>query len=233
MNNIVNISGLKIRERRNELGITQEELGRKIGVSRNTINNYEKGNIIPDSKQEILNKILFGSDDVQEKDTPYLVTSSGTKYYKLANNLFKMIVPFIPICAYAGYVDEYRDAEFIERLEEREFYVKEIHHGEYYSFEIKGDSMDDGSRDSLINGDVVLARNLDRSHWRGLRYKEVKAWIIVLKNTIVCKRIIDVDLKNGIFKCHSLNSSPEYADFDIKFDETVQIMNIVKRESDY
>lgn len=172
-------------------------------------------------------------DTPKEKKDIYLITKSGTKYYELPNGSFKMIVPFVPIKAYAGYVDECRDAEFIEQLEEREFHVKEIHLGKYYSFEIKGDSMDDNSRDSLINGDVVLARDLGRIHWKSLKYKEVKAWIIVLKNTIVCKEIVSVNLKEGTFRCHSLNTSPEYSDFDIKFDDTVQLMNIVKRESDY
>ena len=52
------MKGLEIKELREKLGITQEKLGLLIGVSRNTIINYEKGGKIPDSKREILSNIL-------------------------------------------------------------------------------------------------------------------------------------------------------------------------------
>jgi len=52
------MKGLEIKELREKLGMTQEKLGLLIGVSRNTIINYEKGGKIPDSKREILSKIL-------------------------------------------------------------------------------------------------------------------------------------------------------------------------------
>lgn len=45
----------KIRER---LGLTQDELAKQIGVSRNTIINYEKGGVIPESKRTILGNLF-------------------------------------------------------------------------------------------------------------------------------------------------------------------------------
>lgn len=38
----------RIRKRRLELGMTQEELARKVGVSRNAISMYETGNRTPE-----------------------------------------------------------------------------------------------------------------------------------------------------------------------------------------
>lgn len=165
---------------------------------------------------------------------PYLITKCGTKYYKQADGRFKMVVPFIPVRAYAGYADDHRDAVYIETLEEREFYVDDIHHGKYFAFEIKGDSMDNDSKRSLSDRDVVLARELAREHWRdGLRIQHYGAWIIVLKNTILCKQIITQDLEKGIITCHSLNESPEYSDFTLAMDDIRQLLNIVKKESSY
>ena len=43
-----------VKELRELLGLTQDELANKIGVTRNTIINYEKGGVIPASKEKLL-----------------------------------------------------------------------------------------------------------------------------------------------------------------------------------
>lgn len=53
------MKALDIKKRRVELGLTQDQLASEIGVSKNTILNYEKGKVIPDSKQHLLYKILY------------------------------------------------------------------------------------------------------------------------------------------------------------------------------
>ncbi|SFO05593.1 Helix-turn-helix [Paenimyroides ummariense] len=57
---------LDVKEIRKKLQLTQEELGNLIGVSRNTIINYEKGGKIPDSKSTILNNLL--NENAQNKN---------------------------------------------------------------------------------------------------------------------------------------------------------------------
>ncbi|MDR2921606.1 MAG: XRE family transcriptional regulator [Tannerella sp.] len=229
-----------------ESGISQRKFEIAIGKSNGYVNNIVKTisvdvlNSISKAYPELNADWLMTGEgkmlrsEQEEGGTPYLVTKSGTKYYELPNGSYKMVVPFIPVNAYAGYVDEYRDAEFYNKTGEREFNVKEIHHGRYLSFEIKGDSMDDDSKRSISDRDIVLARELGREHWKdGLHIKEYPAWIIVLKNTILCKHIIKQDLDNGTITCHSLNPSPEYCDFELKFDDILQLFNIIKKESDY
>jgi Predicted transcriptional regulators len=237
----------RLRYIRKALGKTQLEFADSLGMKQGSYSDVERGRTknISDHILKTIGRLynvsidylmtgegnMFTTDEDRE---PYLITKSGTKYYELPNGMFKMVVPFVPAKAYAGYVDEFKDAEFVKSLEEREFTVREIHHGRYYSFEIKGDSMDDDSKRSLSNGDIVLARDLGREHWKdGLRIKDYSAWIIVLKNTIVCKQIVEQDMEAGIITCHSLNPSPEYCDFKLHLDEIQQLLNIVKRESDY
>lgn len=228
-----------------ESGISQRKFEIAIGKSNGYVNN-----IVKTISVDVLNSISKAYPDLntdwlmtgegemlrsmQAGEDPYVITKSGTKYYQLDNGHYKMVVPFVPVNAYAGYIDEYRDAEFVEKLEEREFHVTEIHHGKYFAFEIKGDSMDDDSKKSISDKDVVLARELGREHWKdGLHIKEYGAWIIVLKNSILCKQIISQDLMEGTITCHSRNPSPEYSDFDLKLDDIRQLLNIVRRESDY
>lgn len=56
------MNGLQIKENREKQGLTQEGLAKLIGVSKNTILNYEKGKVIPESKNELLEKILLQND---------------------------------------------------------------------------------------------------------------------------------------------------------------------------
>lgn len=173
--------------------------------------------------------LRYNSESEQE---PYFINTSGVKYYEMPNGRFRMRVPMIPVKAYAKYVDEYRDAEFINHLEEVEFIVDKIGLGRYYAFEIKGDSMDDGSKRSICDKDVVLARELPKDYWRNkLHNDEYPFWIVTLSGTIVCKQIVEQDIEKGEIVCHSLNSSPEYADFRVCLDDVHQLCNIVAKQS--
>lgn len=168
-----------------------------------------------------------------KEDEPFLITKSGMKYYQMGNGKYRMRVPFIPAKAYAKYVDEVRDADFLgQGFEEFDFVVDQIGHGRYYAFEIKGDSMDDDSKRSISNGDIVLARELSREYWKSkLRTEDFPNWIIVLDSTILCKQIISQDMQECNIVCHSLNPSPEYADFKLNLNDVRQLCNIVQRVS--
>ena len=52
------MNALEIRESRKKLGFTQAELAKKLGVSVKTISNYENGEVIPESKTDLLHSIL-------------------------------------------------------------------------------------------------------------------------------------------------------------------------------
>lgn len=169
---------------------------------------------------------------LQEDQEPYFVNSSGAKYFELPNGRYRMRVPLVPVKAYAKYIDEYRDAEFVNDLEEVEFIVDKVGLGRYFAFEIKGDSMDDGSKRSLSDKDIVLARELSPEYWRNkLHNDEFPFWIITLDSTVVCKQIVDQDLDRCEIVCHSLNPSPEYADFTVSLNDVRQLCNIVARQS--
>lgn len=169
-----------------------------------------------------------------QPETPYYTTRNGVMYYEMPNGKYRMRVPLIPVKAYAKYVDEYRDADFINHLEQIEFIVDKIGLGQYYAFEIKGDSMDDDSKRSISDKDVVLARELKQDLWKNkLHNDEYPYWIIVLDNTIVCKQIIHHDVERCEITCHSLNMSPEYSDFTLSLNDVRQLCNIVAKQSNY
>lgn len=177
------------------------------------------------------NVVNLQSAATQDQE-PYFVNSSGVKYFEMPNGRFRMRVPLVPVKAHAKYVDEYRDAEFMNDLEEVEFIVDKIGLGRYYAFEIKGDSMDDGSKRSICDKDIVLARELSSDYWRNkLHNDEYPFWVIILDNTIVCKQIVAQNVEVCEITCHSLNPSPEYADFYLSLNDVRQLCNIVARQS--
>lgn len=67
---------LNIKELRKEKGFSQTDLAKRIGVSRQTIVNYEKGEVIPETKKELLYNILQNKpvDFVNEEGEDYTPT---------------------------------------------------------------------------------------------------------------------------------------------------------------
>lgn len=62
----------EIKEIRKSLNLSQEEFAKLIGVSKNTVYNYENGSKIPESKITILNKIKTKEHiSVNESTTTY------------------------------------------------------------------------------------------------------------------------------------------------------------------
>jgi len=64
----------ELKKMRKEAGLTQQELANLIGVSLKTIQNYENGEVIPETKHEILHRVLSKAI-VKEPETSYEFTS--------------------------------------------------------------------------------------------------------------------------------------------------------------
>ncbi len=227
--------------------VTAYRIWKDTAITKGTIANYLEGKTKPNKSNvgilasyfQVSEEWLMSGEGSMNKvgviddHSPHLITKSGVKYYELPNGKYRMRVPFVPIKAYAKYVDDCRDAEFVGgELEEFDFIVDQIGHGRYFAFEIKGDSMDDDSKRSLSNGDIVLARELNKSHWKDkLHVDDFPNWIIVLDTTILCKQITNQNMESCEITCHSLNPSPEYSDFNLKLNDVRQLCNIVQRVS--
>ncbi|NDV79049.1 XRE family transcriptional regulator [Dysgonomonas sp. 511] len=228
-------------------GVTAYRIWKDTAITKGTIANYIEGKTKPNKSNISLLASYFSVNEEWlatgegkmsrtnkvKGEEPFLITKSGVKYYEMQNGKYRMRVPFIPVKVYAKYIDEYRDADMLDcDFDEFDFIVDKIGHGRYFAFEIKGDSMDNDTKRSLSSGDIVLARELNKDHWRNkLHTDDFPNWIIVLDNTILCKQIIEQDIEKGTIVCHSLNSSPEYADFELNLDEVCQLMNIIQKVS--
>ncbi|MCD7901808.1 MAG: hypothetical protein LUH22_18735 [Bacteroides sp.] len=167
-----------------------------------------------------------------------LENSNGVRFYDLGNGKYQMKVPLVPYYAYGRFANEgYTLEADRDEWETEKFEVNQLAQGKYMAFEVRGDSMDDGTRGSFEQGDKLLARELDRIYWKDkLRYEKYPYWVIVFDSSVLIKQIIDQNLETGEITCHSLNPSPEYRDFTLKLDEVRMLYNVIKkkpREVDY
>ena len=136
-------------------------------------------------------------------------------------------VPLVNQYAYAGYLSGYSDVEYIESLPTIPFIVDHEAHGHYIAFEVRGDSMNDGTEESYLEGDRLLCREIKRELWADSKL-HIRKWdfVIVHKDGILIKRILDHNVEEGTITMHSLN--PIYPDRVINLAEVYQIFNVIE-----
>lgn len=138
-----------------------------------------------------------------------------------------MNIPFVPIYAQAGYGKGYGDQEYIDSLPTIPVIVDKTYKGKYRVFEVKGDSMDDGSRKSLCEGDKILCREVRPELWQSKLH--IKDWFFVIcmkDNGILVKQILSHEVETGEIVCHSLNSL--FDDFKMNLSEVGELYNVIK-----
>lgn len=232
------MEGIEIKKRREELGLTQKELGDLIGASRETIINYEKGRAIPKSKIEILNKVLNESDVEGKAIKGYELVKkgedfsnkNGNNFIQLPNGQFYMLMPLAEFKIQAGFLDHYQDADFLMDLSQHGILVDKPVQGRYVAFRVSGDSMDDSTSNSITQNSIVSTRELQRHLWISkLRFKDFPYWVIYTtqSKTPLLKEIIEHNVEEGYIICHSLNQSPEYSDFKLDMDDIQALFYVI------
>ncbi len=131
----------KIREYRKEAGLTQKELGDKIGVKHNTISSYESGTNEPE--QNILFKIAdalnISINDLFPKQ------SSATQ----ANTATSILIPVLGRIVAGEPIDA-----ITEIIDYEEITPRMAQKGKHFALVVKGNSMEP----TLREGDVVIVR---------------------------------------------------------------------------
>lgn len=92
------MSSLDIRKLRENKGISQGKLAEMIGVSLRTIQNYEKGGVVPQSKYAILRNVLSSSDEASP-NTNELIIQQDIEDTNISHG---KLIPFYDAEAAAG-----------------------------------------------------------------------------------------------------------------------------------
>lgn len=135
--------------------------------------------------------------------------------------------PLVSQYAYAGYISGYADEEYIEHLPIVPFVASHDAKGNYVAFEVRGDSMDDGTDDGYKEGDRVLGREIPQDLWVNSKL-HIRKWdfIIVHTDGILIKRIIKHDVEKHLITIHSLNEF--YEDRIINLKDVKKIFNVIE-----
>jgi phage repressor protein C with HTH and peptisase S24 domain len=191
------------------------KIGKATGISDNTIGRYRKGSKPTPANAKLLLQYFDGSLPTFESNA------------RILEDFDFMNIPLVPIHAQAGYGKGYGDQEYIDNLPTIPVIVDKNYRGKYRVFEVSGDSMDDGTRQSLCHGDKVLGREVMPQHWTTKLHFHDWFFIIVMRNDgVLIKQIVEHDLENHTIKCHSLNSL--YEDFTVDLSEVAELYNVIK-----
>jgi hypothetical protein len=143
------------------------------------------------------------------------------------DNINYMNIPFVPIHAQAGYMIGYGDQEYIDELPTIPIIVDRSYKGKYRVFEVEGDSMDDGSRNALYDGDKILCRDVSRELWTSRLHINDWYFVIVHKTEgIIVKKITEHNTDTGDITCHSLN--PIFRDRTLSLNDISELYNVIK-----
>ena len=188
-------------------------------ISQATIGNYKNGKTRPtEANAEII--IKYFSNNTTEQ-------SNVSNEAEPVTEIITKRVPLVNQYAYAGYLTGYQDQEYIDQLPTVLFDVDHDPKGNYLAFEVKGDSMNDGSDESYKDGDRLLCREIPSHLWCNSKL-HLRKWdfVIVHKEGVLVKRITEHDVQNHTITIHSLN--PFYEDQVIDLVDVYQIFNVIE-----
>lgn len=170
--------------------------------------------------------LLSGEGNIRSSTNSY-AKQTPTSNARALENIGFMNVPLIHIRAQCGYLTGFGDQGYVENLPSLPVIVDRTYHGKYRLFEAEGDSMDDDSRSSICDGDIVLAREIQRHLWMDKLHINDWYFIIVHRTDgISIKKITEHDVEHGIITCHPLNEL--FKDYKICLDEVAELYNVIK-----
>ncbi|MDR1810537.1 MAG: helix-turn-helix domain-containing protein [Prevotella sp.] len=169
---------------------------------------------------------------VSAPEESYFALRNGLHYAEMPNGKFRIRVPLVSVKAYPAYIENSANADVLSGLDTAEFIVDKIDAEHYIAFEVKGDSMDDGSKRSICDRDIVLSCEKESNSLNvNIKNSNYPFWMLVLDNAIICKEITAYNAARDEISCRSLNPSPEYADFLLPLNQVRQLCNIIAKQS--
>lgn|GEM_PF-479058 len=229
------VSAEEIRNIRFRLNLNQDKFAELLGVSKRSVVNYESGDTTP--RADIIMRILDVAKEARNREMALRRQLHGISEEKVqvvkepdahwAGVPNTMMVPMISHRAQAGFLAGWADeTTTLEDYPKIPWEVDREYKGKYVCFEVTGDSMNNGSLESLIDGDVILCREVMQQHWTNKLH--INQWDFVIAHKergIVVKRIIEHEVETGRLVLHSLNDM--YDDYEVYLQDCIAIFNVV------
>ena len=198
-------------------------LAETLGMTRQNLNHHLRKDILDSDFERLIKDKL----NIIKKENGFsiLENAHSVELTQINEEMF-MEVPVLTIYSQAGYLRGHSDTQYLNRLEKM-LVPKEYDKGNYMVVELNGDSMDDGTRRSLCEGDKLLVKELDKIHWKNKLHIKKSLFVICTKEDgVVCKEIIDHNTNTGIIICHSWNSI--YSDYPVDLNDVIKLFYVKK-----
>lgn len=213
----------EIRKVFKENGISGYRLNKDLGITQVGADKFLNGETKTPYKRtlEMYDEYIDNGFKVMENSN---VKEPHEAYQVDFTELSVMYVPLVSKFAYAGYLGGFGDDEYVGDLPKIPFANGFRPKGKYLCFEVRGDSMTTDTRESIEEGDIVLAREVRKEYWKSKLHINQWDFVIVHRDEgILVKRIASHDVGNGILTLRSLNDY--YEDFDVHLKDVAQIFN--------
>lgn len=207
-------------------GLTVNQFASRIGFQQGNLSQILNGKRNPNNKNLI--NAITSTFNIREE---WLRFGSGAEYKQSNAVEFhpsrQARIPLVSQYAHAGYLCGYGDPEYLGALPTIDFTPDREMTGNWLAFEVKGDSMDNGSKESYVEGEIVICREVEREYWRDSRlFINKRDFVIVHEEGILIKRITEHNLDTHTITIHSLN--PMYPDRTLNLEQVHQIFSIVE-----
>jgi phage repressor protein C with HTH and peptisase S24 domain len=189
----------------------------------------------PSIGSEIIEKIVHVYPDL---NIEWLITGSGKMirdpYGQESGTLrelsYKRLlhVPLVSRYAQAEYLDHQDDKPYIDTLPTLPVLAEHEGKGAYMCFEVRGDSMNDGSVNSYKPGDILICREIPLRFNQKILYANSPKFFLIIhrEEGVIVKQITACDTEKAEMTVHSLN--PLYEDSLISLNDVKKLFSIIK-----
>ena len=213
-----------LREILKERSISQQVVADALGINITNIRRYD--DLSKRSWDEIVTIAKVIGVDISELIGLNISIPTANETEPVTDPITKR-VPLVNQYAYAGYLAGYKDQKYIDQLPIIPFDSEDDPNFRYMAFEMKGNSMDDGSRDSYIEGDKLFCQEIPSHMWDTSKLHTMNwNFVIVYQKGIIVRKIIDHDIQNRTIVVHPLN--PFINDELINLVDVYQIFHVLE-----
>lgn len=203
-----------------------KKLSELIGVSPSAVYFQMRSDRIANSFVEKLEK--HGIHIFKQNSSISSLPNQNLKPIQL-DDVMLINVPLVQEFAYAGYMSGYSDETYLNDLPTIPFIADRQYKGTYLAFQVRGDSMDDGTSNSYLHGDIVLCREISQSFWKDRLHIRKWDFVIVHKTEgILLKQISNHEPETGKIIAHSMNNL--YEDMELNLSDVAKLFNVIKVE---
>lgn len=199
------MNDIDIKALRKQLGLTQEELAKRLGVHARTVQNWESGTLIPDSKRKLLR--LFTNTELNSQQKHY--GGAGPEQSDSAST----VVPLMPISAQGGTLNDFTLSVMEHDCEK----VVSPIRGVDYAITVSGDSMSP----EYPSGSQILIKKINERAFIDWG----KVYVLDTINGTVIKKLMPVEGDANKVLCVSVN--PCYPAFEVCLDHIFGIYRVL------